>query len=198
MNRLALRPVRLVVALAAIVLVSACSADSPIAPQFTTSQSKASDLLKSLIPVQALNRDDSILVPIARSFTFTAKGGKIEIQESGLTIHVPAGAIPSASLTITVTVLPGTAVAYDFQPHGTQFLKPLSFSQSLKNTSWDKVGFKGTIDGGYFKDVSQVNLGTGIALLDEILPITIKGKEASFDINHFSGYMVSGGRKGAY
>lgn len=186
------------VALAA-VLVSACSADTVTQPNLTARSgllSASTDLIGALIPVKALMRDTAVAAGYTRSFTFTRKGGRIEMQELGMRVDVPENAIPENSLTIVVTALPGKTIAYDFQPHGTVFLKPLVFRQELNSTSWDKLGFKGIVNGGYFKDVAQIDLVEGSALLDELFPITIKSSEVTFNIKHFSGYMVSGGRTG--
>lgn len=193
-----------VAAVTALAFTTACSDSltAPVAaPEVTAQKGLISDIVGVvtglLIPAKALTRD--VAVPtITRSFTFTRTGGKIEIPETGLRVDVPTDAIPGTTLTITVTVLPGKSVAYDFQPHGTQFRKPLVFKQDLVGTSWDKLGFKGTLSGGYFKDKSQLNLLTGLGLLNELLPLTIKTHEASFNINHFSGYMVSSGRQSSY
>lgn len=104
----------------------------------------------------------------------------------------------AGNLTITVTGLVGDAVAYDFQPHGTVFLKPLQFNQELAGTSWERSDFKGSVLGGYFELETQVNALPGLSLLDELFPVTLDGKRASFDIKHFSGYMVSSVRQGSY
>ncbi|MBC8088474.1 MAG: hypothetical protein H7Z40_14495 [Phycisphaerae bacterium] len=187
-------------AVAALVLTTACS-DSLTAPtqapEVTPQNGLISDVLGGvtglLMPAKALTRDVAIK-PITRSFTFTRSGGKIEIPEAGLRVDIPSDAIPGNTLTITVNVLPGKSVAYDFQPHGTQFRKPLEFRQDLEGTSWDDSDFKGVLLGGYFKDKGQINLLTGLAMLDELFPILVKTHEARFNINHFSGYMVSSGR----
>lgn|GEM_PF-710941 len=188
-----------VLAVAALSLATACSTDSTLAPEVAPKHGLIGDLVGGvkglLIPMKALTRDVA-MAPMTRSFTFDRSGGKIEIAEAGLRVDIPAGAIPGKSLTITVTVLPGKSVAYDFQPHGTKFLKALEFRQDLKGTSWDDSAFKGTLTGGYFKDRSQLDLRSGIALLDELFPILVKTHEARFNINHFSGYMVSSGRSG--
>ncbi|MEO7998605.1 MAG: hypothetical protein ABI852_14245, partial [Gemmatimonadaceae bacterium] len=64
-----------------------------------------------LIPVQTLQRDRAVSA-ITRSFTVTrSNGGRIEIAEAGLRVDVPAGAISTTSLVITVNVLPGKSVA---------------------------------------------------------------------------------------
>ncbi|MEP6834106.1 MAG: hypothetical protein ABJB74_11960 [Gemmatimonas sp.] len=203
------RKAGLIASAAMVAFASACSNDTPVAPELTAKNGLLGDVLGGvggvvngvvslLIPVKALERDRALTAPITRSFTITKKdGGRLEVDEAGLRIDVPSDAISTNSLTITVTVLAGKSIAYDFQPHGTKFLKPLAFRQDLKGTSWDHSGFKGTLNGGYFKDTKQINLLSGLALLDELFPIEVKTHEARFDINHFSGYMVSGGRQGS-
>lgn len=200
-----LRKAGLIASVAMVAIASACSSDNPVAPDLTARNGKIGDLLGGvggvvdlLIPVKALERDVALQSSVTRSFTISReKGGKLEIDEAGLRIDVPARAISTNSLTITVTVLPGKSIAYDFQPHGTKFLKPLAFRQDLGGTSWDHFGFNGTLNGGYFKSTDQLNLHNGLALLDELFPIEVKTHEARFNINHFSGYMVSGGRQGS-
>jgi hypothetical protein len=198
------RTAGLIATAAMVAFASACSNDNVKAtePEVTAQNGLLGDLLSGvtglLIPVRALERDQALSASITRSFTVTrSNGGRIEIPEAGLRVDVPSGAIATNSLTITVTALKGKSVAYDFQPHGTVFLKSLQFRQDLEGTSWDHSNFKGTLNGGYFKDTRQLNLLSGLAILDELFPIEIKTHEARFNINHFSGYMVSGGRKGS-
>lgn len=182
----------------AAVFMSACSGESVTQPNVTAKNgllTVVTDLVNVLIPVKALTRDTAVKAGVTRSFTFTKTGGAIDMPETGLHVDVPANAIPGTTLTIVVTALPGTAIAYDFQPHGTVFLKPLVFRHSLRNTSWDKSLIKGAVNGAYFKNTSQVSLLGGTSLIDELLGTTIINKEVSFSIRHFSGYMVSGGRK---
>lgn len=203
-----LRKVALLAATATVALATACSTESPVEPrstpspvspvssQYKTIKLPIGGLLKTLFPMVPLERDQAITAPITRSFRISNKdGGRIEIKETGLRVDVPSGALPASTMTITVTALPGRALAYDFQPHGTVFLKPLAFQQELEDTSWDKLGFKGVLLGGYFEDPSQLNVFDGLALLDELYPVTFDSKRARFDIKHFSGYMVSSGRQ---
>lgn len=193
------RSTGVLVAIAA-ALVSACSGDFGTQPNLSTRNGNllSTEALTALVSVKALTRDTAIANGFTRSFSFGRNGGTIDLKnETGLRIEIPQGAIPGDSLTIVVTALPGKAVAYDFQPHGTVFLKPLTFQHELKNTSWDKLAIKGVLNGGYFKDASQIDLSSGIARLDELFPVTLKSSEVTFYINHFSGYMVSGGRSSA-
>jgi hypothetical protein len=193
------RTAGLLAAAAAVVLASACSSDTisapAKAPEYRSSQFSIGGVTKTLFPMQPLTRNDPLTSPIVRTFTITKGGGKLEIKETGLRVDVPAGAISKNSLTITVTALAGSAVAYDFQPHGTVFLKPLDFQQELDGTSWERLRYKGLAVGGYFETVSQLSVLSGLALLDEVYPIMLDDKRASFDIRHFSGYLVSSGRQ---
>ena len=195
-RRTTARSAGVLVAIAA-ALVTACSGDSVTQPNLTARNGGLllTDASTALVSVEALARDTAIAIGVTHSFSFGKRGGTIDMRdETGLRIDIPENAIPGNSLTIVVTALPGKAVAYDFQPHGTVFLKPLTFRHDLKNTSWDKLRVKGTLNGGYFKDASQIDLTNGIARLDELFPVTLKSSEVSFSIKHFSGYMVSGGR----
>jgi hypothetical protein len=182
-------------------LTSACSGDNPLAPDLQARNgltSTVATLVNSLLPVKAVMRDSALASEITRSFKFTKAGGQIAIPELGLRVEVPYGAIPRDTMTITVTALRGKSVAYDFQPHGTRFLKPLVFRQSLLGTSAVKAGFSGSIGGGYFKDDSQLDLLNCTALLDELLSATVRSNEATFNVYHFSGYMVSSGRQSSF
>lgn len=196
------RTAGLFAATAAAVLASACNSDTISAPaaapavtEYQTGKFPIGGVLKALFPMAPLTRDEPLEEPIVRTFKIGKGGGKLEIKETGLRVDIPAGAIPGNSLTITVTALAGSAVAYDFQPHGTVFQRALDFQQDLKNTSWNKSGFKGTAVGGYFENTAQLNMLSGLSLLDELFAVTLDDKKASFDIKHFSGYMVSSGRQ---
>ena len=190
-------------AAAALTMAAACSSDSVSAPksndvQFNSAQLKLLDLARgsgnSLTPAVALERTDALLAPVSTSVVIGRNGGKIELKDLGLKLTVPSGAILANSITITVTALAGKQVAYEFQPHGTVFLKALKFEQSTDNTSWDKLKVRGTVMGGYFQNADQLNLWGLAALLNETYPITVDGSKLSFDVWHFSGYMVSTGR----
>lgn len=133
------------------------------------------------------------------SLTITAKkGGTLVLPASGLSVTVPAGAIASGELTITVTAAPGKQVSYDFQPHGTQFLKPLVLNQNLNVAEWSATLYPklwGVYTAG---TVDQVK---GTAKADEVFAATVTTDRktgvstVSFSIWHFSGYTVATGRE---
>lgn len=133
------------------------------------------------------------------SLTITDKrGGTLSLPGSGLTVTVPAGAIASGSLTITVTAETGKEVSYDFQPHGTQFLKPLVLTQALNVTNWS-ASSNPKLWGVY--TAGTVDKTKGTAKADEVFNVTFSTDRktgvtsASFNIWHFSGYVVASGRE---
>jgi hypothetical protein len=146
----------------------------------------------NLISKTGLSWNTTVQRPITRSFIVPRSIGTTwEIPELGFKMQVPSGAISSSSLVIPVTALPGKAVAYSFEPHGTQFLKALVIHQDLSFTSWaGSTGFA-KLGAGYFKDDAQVNPLSGVVHLDEILPAKVTGNRVHFEVKHFSGYMVS-------
>lgn len=141
----------------------------------------------SLIDKVALKWTTPLAAPITRSFYVTNAGGTFEIPETGFKLTVPANALPASSMTITATALAGAGVAYSFEPHGTVFRRPLVFNQSLAPTTYSN----GLLGGGYFANDSQVNALSGVVSLNELLPATVLGNRVHFNIDHFSGYMVS-------
>ena len=68
-------------------------------------------------------------------------------------------------MTFTITAYAGNVVAYDFQPHGATFLKPLTAVQQLGHTNWKSLGLPARLlpeqEGDYFADASQIELHDG-------------------------------------
>ncbi len=193
------RAARVVIGASVLALFAACSSEPLTAPAAgTSSKTSLSDLLGAVpslgTKVTGLLRIKLVGTPISRSQTFDRTGGQLSIPELGFSLKVPADAIPGTTLTITVTAIPGKLVAYDFEPHGTQFRKPLTFTQALGGTNWLTSLLRPQLSGGYFRDGSQLNQTNGTALINESFRVLIDNNAASFDITHFSGYMVSSGR----
>ncbi|MEN9818722.1 MAG: hypothetical protein RLZ32_2602 [Gemmatimonadota bacterium] len=189
-----LRNTRSLVLAAAAVTLAAC-ADDPMAPGPDLAFSGGK--LPSAAKVKLLKRTPPLKTVETKSLTITAtKGGTITLPTAGLTVTVPVGAIRTGSLTITVRAHAGKSVAYDFQPHGVVFAKPLTLTQDLGKTSWKQLG-NVTLYGGYYP--GEVDDANSLATITESFPIRIttdgkKVNRASFDIWHFSGYIVSTGR----
>jgi hypothetical protein len=126
-------------------------------------------------------------------------GGSIKINDAGGKIDIPAGALGEPT-TITMTALGGADVAYEFQPHGLTFAKPVKVQQDLRST-WASVypQLLGMAHGGYYDqslDSSFVDKGKLFVLLKEheLGYLESNATQLKFYIGHFSGYVVTCGR----
>ena len=143
-------------------------------------------------------------VPVSRSFTRSIdvdhKGGEIKIDEVGFRLTVPKQAIRPQDGTIhmTVTVLAGTQVAYEFEPSGITFQRPLEFEQDLRDVAGD-VSSSSTLvpQVSYFKSKQDLDPTHGVARTYEDITTNLdfSGHTLKADIWHFSGYIVSWGRR---
>ncbi len=180
--------------LAALTGLAAC-ADAPsspvrqpaAAPHYSAASSEA-------VLVDALTRD----VPLAQSITVEGKvtpgGGVIEIPQAGLRVIFPAGLVRKPT-TFWATARAGSIVAYDFGPSSV-FAKPVTVVQMLKGTSLWKVRDAGQLEGAYFPSETSLNDESEKAFVTEFTPtnVDLQNAKLSFDVSHFSGYMVSTGR----
>jgi len=121
------------------------------------------------------------------------KGGVLSLASAGLTVVVPAGAL-SKITTLSVTTRAGKLLAYEFQPHGTQFAVPLRVTQDLRGTNLTAASLS-ALQAIYFADDSQVDDVKGLVTATEVLPVTLDGSrsQVSFEIRHFSGYIFATG-----
>lgn len=137
--------------------------------------------------VRALHRT----TPLARDFSAMARigrqGGALTIPAAGVTLVIPAGAV-QRPMTITMTALRGRGIAYEFQPHGLTFAKPVELRQELVRSGWTS-GM--ALKGGYFRDRRHVDVQTGTALIQEELPAILRSSGVILQLWHFSGYLVS-------
>ena len=177
--------------------VAACSSDSVgTAPDFAA---RSNTLPTAGTLAKVLLRTELQTVSEKGSLTITPRtGGRIVLPKSGLVVTVPAGAITSGTMTIVVSSLPGKAVGYDFAPHGAKFAKPLVFTQAMGVTTWAALN-KPTLYGVYHAE--QINSATNTVLAAEggsKMTMSTDRKtgatSGSFNVWHFSGYVVSSGR----
>lgn len=119
-------------------------------------------------------------------------GGVIDVPAAGLRLVVPAGAV-SQTTRFRITAHRGAVVAYTFEPHGATFAVPLRFEQGTANLLFDPS--RQTARGGYFRERSQIDLGSQTALVDEFRPTEVSATTGriTFGIEHFSGYLCSSG-----
>lgn len=187
--------------------LAGCSSDRPGA---TEPQTPSGDLVSSTIemadslaagllePVEATALTRKLQLPQdqwASAFVSPTRGGVLQLQPAGLTVVIPPGAV-SRSMVIWAKARRGSLVAYEFGPHGTQFLVPITMTQDLKPTSWYSGLDPSAVSVGYFKDGAQVDDAAGRARIDEFLPIKVltSGNKVQFEVRHFSGYLLSTGR----
>jgi hypothetical protein len=183
---------RLGARLLSILLLAGCAGDAtaPTGPAAVVPKPQAA--LLGLLPVLGVTRAQPLANNITVSAVIGQKGGTLTIPEAGLTLVVPANAV-SSNVTFKATALAGRVVAYDFQPHGTKFAVPLKFTQDLRKTSLLTTLLAPLLDGAYFADNGSIDQKSGLALVSELLPATVdllRGR-VSFNIRHFSGYLVS-------
>jgi hypothetical protein len=85
-------------------------------------------------------------------------------------------------------------VAYKFQPHGLVFQRPVTLRQSLSGVSG--YSYRDVITGAYFATDRLVLNEDGLAQITELIPAqtNLYAKTVTFQIEHFSGYIVASGR----
>jgi hypothetical protein len=190
-----MRPHRwMVVAVAVVVGSVSCARENPTAPPSRIATPDASDriLFPSPVTIVPLQRVTPLAANQQASATIGVFGGSISIPNAGLTIVVPPLAVLSPT-TITATALAGSSVAYEFSPHGLQFLAPVVALQSLAGT---EAGIGGPRFGqplyvGYFANAGLISSVT--ELLNA--PVNVLGLTSTAVLWHFSGYTWSSGRE---
>jgi hypothetical protein len=201
--RAALRVAVPALVLGATSLLGACS-DQMTAPEASAltpkvNVSRSVGATAAPVTVQALLRSSALADTIVVSKRITPAGGTIEVPGADFSLEIPKGAFTGQPITVTVTAYAGNAVAYDFAPHGIRFQKPLKATQQLAHTNWQSLalpnGFTQSAAGAYFADPSQVNFQTGAATVNEFMStsMSVSGSTLSWDVPHFSGYIVSWG-----
>ncbi len=151
--------------------------------------------------VQALLRLTPLASPVVVTAVISSNGGTISVPGADFELQIPSGAFSGTSMTFTVTAYGGSTIAYDFQPHGVVFRKPLQAVQRLDHTNWGAQrlpnGYSPSLTGAYFSDTTKFNLQTGWGIVDEFMSTKLSdgGRTVSWDVPHFSGYIVASGRR---
>jgi hypothetical protein len=189
------RTQRWILSLAAVCAALACGDGASTEPQISDAASASTSRSGGDV-VKLLKRDDA-LGSISATVVIGPKGGRIQLQDAGLRIDFPRGAV-EVPTRITVTALRGRNVAYHFEPHGLVFRTPVTLSQSLRNTSaWKDARFAAQLQGSYFDrllvDPTEVY---SRSLERREGKLKDSAKRLEFTIEHFSGYMVSTGKSG--
>jgi len=156
-----------------------------------------SDGGSSSLQLKALWWKDTYDRQIIVSKTIDASGGTISIPQTGLTVSFPRGALQSA-LKITITA-DKDYVAYKFDPAGSTFLKDVTVTQTLDNTTVFGEPLRTQLYAAYIADdnlklsgtlpVLEIEPSTTIfSALNPLLP-----QAQVWVIRHFSRYMLASG-----
>jgi hypothetical protein len=172
---------------------------APVIAPDSASQSLLGGLFGHTQPgttVNVLQRTTPLSAPITVSARIGILGGILAIPQTGLTVVVPPLAVFSTT-TFSVTALAGSAVAYQFSPHGIHFLTPLIVTQSLANTQGS--GLLDALQLGYFQSTDDITNGGLLANVTELLSVQLDllHLTAISTIWHFSGYIYASGRAAA-
>ncbi|HET7186510.1 MAG TPA: hypothetical protein VFI52_00085 [Gemmatimonadaceae bacterium] len=177
---------------------AACNTERASAPATLAAPTASHDLLGGLVgtvtntlkltKTNGLLRTTPLAAPITVSRTIGYWGGTLSIPQAGVTVVVPVGAL-TKDTQITMTARAGSLVAYDFDPHGITFAKPLAFTQSLRGTNVSLLTVL-QLKLGYYSDPSL--LGQTTALVSEVVSGVGSLLTGTFTapIKHFSGYVV--------
>lgn len=156
--------------------------------------------------VPVVQRLQPLAADLSVSQTITSAGGILQIPSAGLAVVFAPGAVQD-SLRVTATANAGSGVVYSFEPHGTVFNAPVYVVQDMGLTTMaSDTTLASTIAGAYMPDgLADLNL-TGSAAVSEIHRASVGTKHAAahgglildhavFVIQHFSGYILTGGRQ---
>lgn len=191
----------------ALVALAAC-ADGPVAPAAPqAAPSVAPSVAPSLArgaepttPAPATTRVRGVLWSKPARLEISARligpeGGNLSLS-GGVKLVVPRGAV-SFPTAFVVTRLPGRLVAYDFQPHGIRFNVPVQFEHSTSGIDMKSVDGASQVEAAHFLDLTALDQLLGTAEATEFAPtiIATDKSKVTMAFPHFSGWMVSTGRK---
>ena len=173
-------------------LILAASCDQGVTAPTPSSTPANRLILPSPTTVNVVRRNTPLAAPISTTGTIGILGGQISIPAAGIKVVIPAFALTSTTQ-ITVTAVAGDQVAYEFHPHGIQFLAPLLVTQNLTGTSASGSLLQLGLKGGYFANLSDLDPAAGTGLVSELLGVSVNlsAKTVTFPVFHFSGYLVA-------
>jgi hypothetical protein len=192
-----LKHLRVCAVLAAATL-AACGTDSTQPSELISTGGPLLGLTDPPIEVDVLQRTTPLLHNYAAAALIGRGGGSLHIPEAGFSITFPPNAVRLPTL-VTVTAVPGTAVAYLFTPHGLVFDRPAVITQELHGTeAAHEPSLLRELEGAYFPELSL--LAGLTATVTETRPTVVdaRGGKMAWTVEHFSGYTASSGRRSGY
>lgn len=206
------------VALIASAVIAGCSdrlTSAPASPAVQSNNSLLGGLLGGVIGavsnllnivVTLVTRPSALQNDVVWSF-YAGPGGTVSANRAaGLSISVPPGAL-SQTVHITVTVKAGNVYNYQFQPEGLQFAQPVVVTQDVSDNSLLGGLVGGLLGGGsssnirgayYSASTLQYDPNTGQATVNELEPTVNIPGYVSFQIKHFSGYVLASCSNGGF
>ncbi|WP_420127692.1 hypothetical protein [Longimicrobium sp.] len=182
--------------LLAVATLAACGPDSTQPSGLITTGGPSLDLSDPPMVVDVLQRSEPLLHNFAAVAVIGRGGGVIRIPEAGFTMTFPPNAVRLPT-PITVVAVPGTAVAYLFQPHGLAFHKAPTITQDLRGTAaFADPAVLRELEGVYFPETGLLDGLTAIVRESRPTAVDVTGSRLRFDVQHFSGYTVSARRSG--
>ena len=181
------------------VLAAACSDPNASHNGLAPDGGPLLEIYDPAIEVGVLQRSVPLAADVSVSSVIGKAGGRMEIPAAGLRVDFPSNSLRS-NTRITVTALRGSEVAYTFEPHGLVFRQEPLVRQSFKGTNAaSDHAIRDLLEGAYFQDTTAL-LSTGRAKILETRPtfVDVTGSGVRFSVAHFSGYLVSTGRRGGY
>jgi hypothetical protein len=180
-------------------VVASCSDSGVLGPEVLPDAPTLTDAPRAVsgLELRALwwKDRDKTLLPVSQ--TIGVLGGTITIPQTGLTVSFPAGAVAAP---ITITITPDQDyVAYKMEPAGTQFLAPVTVTQSILYTELDGRQLTKPLFAAYIAD-DKVSL-SGNVPVSELEPAQTIFSPLSplipqsyvWIIRHFSRYMLASG-----
>jgi hypothetical protein len=126
-------------------------------------------------------------------------GGTLVLPGADFSLTIPAGAL-SGPTAITVTAKAGPYVAYEMQPHGLRFMKPVVAVQGLSNTATYGTDIGNSVRSGYLTEGNEsidvndlaapVELEASTTVLYGAKPVA---ESHEWILNHFSRYILISG-----
>lgn len=195
------------------IFAAACAPDAATGPAPQASGSLLGGLTSTVtgvtntvtgIVLPAVKRTSALPSDITVVQTIGSAGGTIAIPGSGVRVIFAPGAV-STPTTITATANAGSYVAYTFSPHIT-FNAPVTIAQDMSNVqTTGLLGGLASLQGGYMQNgILDLNTALGTVTVTEELPATSSivtapdghsFLETRYDVKHFSGYILTGGRQ---
>ena len=184
-------------ALAAVTVIGAACSDgsSPMAhddltfdtPFFSTAPAPGMDVLARTVP---LAQSVGVKMEIQAE-----DGGTLSLPSAGITVRIPEVAIDEdeygEDVVVALEAFAGDRVAFEFHPHGIDFLEPVTIEIDVVDTEAEFLlnnpsAVSSFLAVYYLGDGSQGNVSA-----TETFQVSFQNGKLVFETDHFSGYAIA-------